>query len=153
MTGGGHGRAARDLLARCQSGVLCTAHAEAQGWPFGSIVPYVLLATFDPVVWLSDIAEHTRNLRADPRASLFVADPAAAARPQAGGRACVMVRAHVAAEAQRMAAETAYFGRFPEAAAMRSMHGFAFFVLAVERVRWIAGFGEMGWIDRGGWRG
>jgi hypothetical protein len=30
-------------------------------------------------------------------------------------------------------------------------HGFALHVLRVERVRWIAGFGEMGWLDRDAW--
>ncbi|MEZ5964915.1 MAG: pyridoxamine 5'-phosphate oxidase family protein [Planctomycetota bacterium] len=145
--------AARLLVEQATSGVLCTAHAEHGGWPFGSIVPYALSGDLDPIVWLSDLAEHTRNLRADPRASLFVADAAAAASPQAGGRACLMARARVAVGDERDAAQAAYFARFPEAAAMSSMHGFAFHVLAVEHVRWIAGFGAMGWLTRARWQG
>lgn len=145
--------AARELVERSSSGVLCTLHVEFDGWPFGSVVPYALTAAGDPIVWLSDLAEHTRNLRADARASLFVADAEAAAAPQAGGRACLMGRARVAEDDARAGVEAAYFGRFPDAAAMGGIHGFAFHVLVVERVRWIAGFGAMGWLPRARWQG
>ncbi len=143
----------RALFERTMHAVLCTAHADSAGWPFGSVVPYAVLTNGDAVVFLSDIAEHTRNLQRDPRASLFVTDPAAQERPQAGARVCVLARAHRPLGNGAAAAEAAYFARFPQAAAMRSAHGFAAWVLEVERVRWIAGFGEMGWFDRATWSG
>ena len=90
----------RRLFAEQQSGVLCTAHADLDGWPFGSLVPYAQTDTGDLVVFLSDIAEHTRNLRRDPRATVFVADPAAAKAPQAGARHAMLGRV-VALKAQQ----------------------------------------------------
>lgn len=143
----------RDLLARQQHAVLCTAHTGLGGWPFGSIVPYALLPNGDPLVFLSDIAEHTKNLRRDGRASLFVADPDAAARPQAGARATLLVRASRPATDDVAAAEACYFARFPGAQAMREAHGFHVWRLEVDCVRWIAGFGAMGWLDRAAWSG
>ena len=144
---------ARALFEREHSAVLCSLHAELAGWPFGSIVPYAILPSSDPVVFLSDIAEHTKNLLHDPRASLFLADPAARERPQSGARMSMLVRARRPTGDEEAKAEVAYFARFPSAAAMRSSHGFHVWILEVDRIRWIAGFGEMGWIDRRGWSG
>jgi len=44
-----------------------------------------------------------------------------------------------------------YLARFPEAEGRAAAHDFAPFVLRVERVRWIAGFGSMGWFERAQW--
>jgi heme iron utilization protein len=144
-------RAARVLLEKERSGVLCTAHCKRDGWPFGSVVPYAVLPEGDPVVWLSEIAEHTKNLDAEPRASLFVADSDARSKPQAGARLSILVRAARPTGSAEAAAKAAYFARFPEAEAMSSAHGFFVFVLRVVEVRWIAGFGSMGWISRETW--
>lgn len=145
-------RDVRALFARERSAVLSSAHAGHDGWPYASTVPYAINDDGDFVVFLSDIAEHTRNLLAEPRATLLVADPDARESPQAGARHAAMVRAvrpeGVAAEA----AERCYFARFPTAASMRQSHGFAAWLLMVERVRWIAGFGAMGWLDRDAWQ-
>ena len=145
--------AAYALFQQEASAVLCSLHAGHDGWPFGSIVPYAVLPSGDAVVFLSDIAEHTKNVQRDPRVSLFLADPAARERPQAGARMSMLARARMAENSEEKAAEAAYFARFPGAQAMRSAHGFRVWVLAVERIRWIAGFGEMGWIDRQQWSG
>lgn len=93
MTKNAERDAMRALVEQQQHAVLCTAHTGLGGWPFGSIVPYALQPNGDALVFVSDIAEHTRNLRRDGRASLFVVDPAAAARPQAGARVTLLVRA------------------------------------------------------------
>src|SRR5438045_1483725 len=60
------------FLAVQHEGVLSTLSARHAGWPFGSLTPYALTAAGEPILLLSDLAEHTRNLQADPRASLFV---------------------------------------------------------------------------------
>src|SRR5688572_11737651 len=146
-------REARALVERERSGVLATAHAERDGWPFASVVPYAVLPSGDPVVPLSDIAEHTRNLAKEPRASLFVADPRAREQPQAGARVTLLVTARRASGPEEGAAADAYFARFPEARDMLSAHGFFAHVLEVDRVRWIAGFGSMGWLSRPQWSG
>lgn len=153
MTKNPEREAMRALVEQQQHAVLCTAHTGLGGWPFGSIVPYALQPNGDALVFVSDIAEHTRNLRRDARASLFVADPAAAARPQAGARVTLLVRACRPADAEVAAAEACYFARFPSAASMREAHGFHVLRLEVDQVRWIGGYGAMGWFDRATWSG
>jgi hypothetical protein len=143
----------RQLVRQQRSGVLCSAHHGRGGWPFGSVVPYALPADGDPLVFLSDVAEHTANLRGDARASLFLADPAAAATPQAGARITLLVRAVLPDGAALAAAEQCYFDRFPGAAAMRQAHGFQVWRLEVDGVRWIGGYGAMGWFSRAEWTG
>ncbi len=139
------------LVSNERQGVLSTAHERHGGWPFGSLVPYVLSAEGDAVLLLSDIAEHTHNLTAEPRASLLVSDPAARERPQAAARVTLMGRAVRPKGPALETASAAYLERFPEAKGYFAAHGFAIVVLAVERVRWIAGFGSMGWLERAGW--
>ena len=139
------------LVSKERQGVLSSAHERHGGWPFGSLVPYALSAEGDPILLLSDIAEHTHNLNAEPRASLLVSDPAARDRPQSAARVTLMGRAVRPTGPALEAAGAAYTERFPESKGYFSAHGFAIVVLAVERVRWIAGFGSMGWLDRAGW--
>lgn len=145
-------QAVRALFARESHGVLCTAHALSSAWPYGSMVPFAMLDNGDAVIFVSDIAEHTRNLLADPRATLLVRD-SASQDPQADARHAMMVRASCPDGDQAAAMEQAYFARFPGSERMREAHGFRAWKLECERIRWIAGFGSMGWIDRPTWTG
>src|SRR5215470_13189932 len=71
----------RSLLERERNGVLSTLSVREAGWPFGSITPYALLNTSEPIILISEIAEHTRNVRHDARVSLLVQDSSALANP------------------------------------------------------------------------
>ncbi|MBL8723375.1 MAG: pyridoxamine 5'-phosphate oxidase family protein [Planctomycetes bacterium] len=144
-------QAMRHLFAQERHAVLATAHAAHDGWPFASLVPYAELADGDAVVLLADIAEHTANLRADGRATLFVADPDARERPQAGARIALMVQAEQPTGADADAIAAVYAQRFPRAAGFAAAHGFGFWRLRVDRVRWIAGFGAAGFWTREQW--
>lgn len=68
------------LLARAQSlwagrfqGVLSTHSQAHPGYPFGSVVPYCLDNVGFPLLLLSHLAQHTRNLMAEPRCALTLA--------------------------------------------------------------------------------
>jgi heme iron utilization protein len=133
------------LLTQERYGVLSTLSRKAAGWPFGSLAPFALSDEGQPLVLLSELAEHTQNLRADPRVSLFVQDSQALANPQAGPRATLLCRAKpVEATAS---AQAIYLRRFPESASLFQLGDFWLFRLQVERVRFIGGFGEMYWLS------
>ena len=68
-----HAERARTLVAQIKTGTLCTLAAEAEGYPYGSFVT-VAFDDGNPVFLVSTMAEHTRNLQRDPRASLLVAE-------------------------------------------------------------------------------
>lgn len=137
---------ARQLLARERHGVLSTLSQAVAGHPFGSLTPYAIDARGRPLLLLADIAEHARNLLADPRCSLLVQDSAALQDPQAGARITLVGRCEVVAEAAMAAAEEHYFGRFPQSRGYLRTHGFRLFALAVERARFIGGFGMIHWL-------
>jgi putative heme iron utilization protein len=138
--------AARGLLRTERHGVLATLSRRREGWPFASLAPYALSAAGEPLLLLSDLAEHTRNLVVDPRASLFVRDSSAMAHdPQAGARLTLLGRVEPVddpADAQQR-----YVARHPSAAEYLGLSDFRFFVLRVTEARYIGGFGDMGWID------
>lgn len=63
---------ARQLWAGRLAGVLSTHSLDLPGYPFGSLVPYCLDADGMPLVLLSHLAQHTKNLEADGHCSLTV---------------------------------------------------------------------------------
>lgn len=139
------------LLRQERHGVLCTLHTRHAGWPFGSIVPYAVLPTGDPVVLLSAIAEHTKNLLAEPRCCLFVHDTSAEGDVQALPRAALLCRAEALEGPAAAQAAQVYAERFPRARSMAAPDSLVL-ALRTQHVRWIAGFGSMGWLDRDAWQ-
>ena len=59
------------FLRASRYGVLATQSRSLPGYPFGSITPYVLGAAGEPVIYISTLAEHTRNIADDPRVHDF----------------------------------------------------------------------------------
>lgn len=135
--------AARDLVQAARHGVLSTLIPD-EGYPYGSLVELLPLPDGDLVLFLSQLAEHRRYLAADPRASVVIAphihEPTAMAQP----RVTLVGRAEQTAD--RRAFAGAYVRLHPTAAGYIDFPDFAFFRFHVERVRYIAGFGQMGWI-------
>ncbi|HEY0279562.1 MAG TPA: DUF2470 domain-containing protein [Solirubrobacterales bacterium] len=133
---------ARTILAANVTGALATLTAD--GGPWASIVTYGVLADGGPVFSLSTLAAHGRNLQRDQRASLAVSESVPPARdPADTGRVTV---AGVAEEptGERLAqARTVYEAAVASAAIFGDFADFHWWVLKVERVRWVGGFGRM----------
>jgi hypothetical protein len=143
-------RKARALLRRAPAGVLSTWSTAMAGFPFGSLAPFAMTHEGRPLLYLSRLAEHTRNLAADPRCCLTVLE-ATTGDPQAVGRASLLGEAHQAPEAEHGALAARYFALFPEGREYEQLGDFGFWRLEPVRVRWIGGFGEIAWIERGQW--
>lgn len=139
---------ARQWLLSAATATLCTlaAEPEVEGWPFGSLVPYALAANGTPIVLLSGIAQHTRNVRRDPRVSLFVADPAPAGDAQASWRVTVLGNARPVAAGEVEEAHARYCERVPSAPGYFGTHDFSYFAIEPARVRAIGGFGAIHWL-------
>ena len=141
---------ARALLRRVDAGVLSTHSLAQPGWPFGSLAPFALTHEARPILLVSALAEHTRNLSADPRCCLTVFDPTPADK-QAGGRASLLGEARPLPEPEREAAASRYLALYPEQRNLLAMRDFGFWSIEPLRVRWIGGFGEIHWIERAAW--
>ncbi len=134
---------ARKLLRQSRSGALGSHSVTAPGYPFVTLLPYVLDEACRPLFLLSGLAEHTRNLLADSRASFLVADGEGGALQQARLTLVGTVKPMSLSEA----AVARYLRYSPESSDYLALGDFRFFRMAPERVRFIGGFARMGWAD------
>lgn len=142
---------ARTLLRDARHGVLATLNAE-NGFPYASVVDVAGLKDGDLLLLLSDLAEHTRNLRADGRVSLVVASTEGKGEVLERGRASFQGRIEPLADDEAQETRARYLEVHPQAKGYAGFADFNFYRLGVERVRFIAGFGRMGWIEEEMWR-
>lgn len=134
------------LLHQVPTGTLATHAREPHGYPYPTIVPFAPDAFHRPVILVSRLAEHTRNLQADPRAGFLVAH-APDGDVLNGARATLLgLFAPVDAD-QEEAVARRYLRYHPDAERYLALGDFTFWVLHVERLRYIGGFGAMGWLD------
>ncbi|MGI9022146.1 MAG: HugZ family protein [Acidimicrobiales bacterium] len=143
-----HAERARTLVAGQSRGALSTIALEPAGTPFGSVVTYGLDPSGRPAFFVSTLAEHTRNLDADARASMLVVeDTPAGADPLASGRVTLLgTVAEVAYPDERARARSAYLEANP-AAFYVDYGDFRCLRLEVTGVRYVGGFGRMSWVD------
>ena len=143
---------AKQLCRTQHSGVLSTQSTSMPGYPFGSIVPFVITHTGEVIIYISDIALHTRNIKADSKVSLTVFDPSED-DSQANGRVTIMGDAsQLTDEAAISSCSEQYFQLFPHARAYQQTHDFHFYKISVARVRFIGGFGKIHWINPEYWQ-
>jgi putative heme iron utilization protein len=132
---------ARTIVAG--SNVATLASLSTDGHPWGSFVTYGTLADGSPVLCLSTMAEHGRNLPRDPRASLVVATRAGDNDPLDSGRVTLAGTAEAATGLELDDARDAYKAAVQGAEAFMDFGDFTTYVLRVARVRWVGGFGRM----------
>ena len=144
-----HAERARTLVAQIKTGTLCTLAAEPEGYPYGSFVT-VAFDEGNPVLLVSTMAEHTKNLQRDPRASLLVAEDGSG-DPLANGRVTLLGPC-AQVEGDGGSARVAFLATHPNAAYYMDFGDFAFWKLVVESVRYIGGYGRMSWVDAADWR-
>jgi len=142
------GAGVRQWLLSATTATLCTIAAETEiaGWPFGSLAPFALGSDGTPILLLSELAQHTKNLRRDPRVALFVRDPSATGDAQASWRATVVGRVRSLAQPELEEAHARYCARVPNAPSYLGTHDFTYFALDPLRVRVIGGFGAIHWL-------
>jgi len=129
------------------SGVLSTISKRLDGFPFGSVSPFILDHAGRPVILISDIAEHTKNIEADPRVSIIVQPYST--DMQTTGRTTVIGRAERLADKDELGPR--YLRYFPQAKGYFAMHDFNFYRIEPVKIRWIGGFGRIFWVDPEAW--
>ncbi|MBF6136474.1 DUF2470 domain-containing protein [Nocardia otitidiscaviarum] len=131
---------ARTVAAATNTATL--ASLSEDGGPWASLVTYGLLGG-QPVLCVSRMAEHGRNLLADPRASLAVVSPDAPADPLAGARVTLAGVVERPDGTEAAAAREAHLAAVPAAKYYIDYSDFTLWILRVRRVRWVGGYGRM----------
>jgi heme iron utilization protein len=143
-----HAERARTLVAAISTGTLCTLATDPAGYPYGSFVT-IAFEKSNPIFLISALAEHTKNLEQDPRASLLVAE-SGAADPLANGRVTILGRC-TRVEGDGGSARAAFLAAHPQSAYYADFGDFGFWRLQVDSVRYIGGYGRMSWVRREEW--
>lgn len=117
--------------------------------PWASLVAYGLLEDGTPVLMLSTLAEHGRNVLRDTRVSLSIGDEVPSwADPLDTGRVTITGRVEEPADdAERDAAWEAYAKVAPASVMYRTFGDFTTYLLRIDRIRWVGGYGRMDWAD------
>jgi putative heme iron utilization protein len=136
---------ARRLLNHQSVGVLSTHSIDVQGYPFGSIAPYTLNYDGEPIILISDIAQHTRNIKQNNKVSLTVFDPSAD-DAQASSRLNWIGDAESIDPSDTQSRDR-YLRYFPSAESYFETHDFSFYRIGLRRARFIGGFGQIYWIE------
>jgi heme oxygenase (biliverdin-IX-beta and delta-forming) len=113
------------------------------GAPYVSLVLVAVDLDATPLLLLSDLAQHTRNLAPDARVSLLFDGTGAHDDPLAGPRLTVLGRAEPSTEPRQLAR---FVARHPSSAVYAGFGDFHVFRVIVERGHMITGFGRIDWI-------
>ncbi len=131
---------ARTIAASTNIGTLATLTVD--GDPWASFVTYGLLDGA-PVLCVSNLAEHGRNLGNDPRASIAIVAPGTDGDPLASGRVTLAGVAEAPTGDELAAAREAHLSAVAAAKYYLDYSDFTLWVLRVNRVRWVGGYGRM----------
>ena len=136
----------RGLMREQPKSVLATIQHGHGGHPYGSLVLVAADHDATPLLFISTLADHTRNIVADPRVCLVYDGTAGLASPLTGTRASVQ---GVARPARDERLKERFVRRHPDAALYAGFGDFQLYRVQVERAHLIAGFGRIHWVDAG----
>ncbi len=122
MATDGHGFEARRLIRGAASATLATV---AEGQPFASLVTPAAAPDLSPLLWLSTLSEHTRQLKAEPRCALLFTGTPAEANPQTAPRVTLTGLAEPVPEGEVPALKARWLARHPYAALYADFADFA----------------------------
>lgn len=139
------GAQARSLVRATDRATLATAMPQ-DNWPYASLVMIASDHAANPLLMISELAEHTQNILSEDRVSLLVDGTVGLENPLTGVRVTLVGRA---AKCDQPDLTARYVARHPDAAMYGEFADFALYRIAVERVHMVAGFGVINWIDAG----
>ena len=137
---------ARLLLRTRRTAALATALASDGGRPFCSLVTVACDCGGSPILLLSSLSDHTRNLDASPLASLLVEDTGRRANPQTGPRLTLLGRI-IPDEEPRL--RRRFLARHPGASLYAGFADFRIFRMTVESGHWVGGFAQARRLEAG----
>src|SRR5688500_4289831 len=137
------GVTARRLIRGRDHGALATL---LEGLPYVSLVATACDHDAAPLLLLSDLAQHTKNLLADRRVSLLFEATAGYPDPLAGPRLTVLGHAE---RCDDPGAAARFIARHPPSARYAGFGDFHVYRVIVDRGHLVAGFGRIAWIEGG----
>jgi len=125
---------ARALLSNARAATLATA---ADGLPFAALVTPAFLEDFSPLLLLSELSTHTKQLKANPACALLVTGAPTTENPQTAPRLCLTGTAAIIPGAE---ARAPYLAAHPYAEMYVDFADFAFWRIELTGAHYIGGF-------------
>ncbi len=138
---------ARHLVRARDKAVLATLarpQTPEAGAPYASLVQVAFDPDAAPLLLISTLADHTKNLHADSRVSLLFDGTEGRAEPLTGPRVSLQ---GIAAPTEDPRVRARYLARFPGAAMYADFKDFAFWRVTPSRAHQVAGFGKISWFE------
>lgn len=141
--------AVRNLMEQARFAHLCTVmsrmHHRRKGYPFGSLVDFAPDSMGHPILSLSPLAIHTRNLLADPRCSLVVQIPGWSGLSNA--RVTIFGDVYPLPDDQQEWAHAYYTAKHQQGASQQWGNFYYYRMELISDVYFIGGFGTVAWVD------
>ncbi|WP_144111189.1 HugZ family protein [Paraburkholderia sp. BCC1886] len=132
------------LLHSAAFGTLATHARQPHGFPYPTVLPFAPDPQHRPMILVSRLAEHTHNLHADSRAGFLVVD--APDGDVLNGQRVTLLGSFEPVESSPALVHR-YLRYHPDAQRYLVLGDFTFWTMRLERLRYIGGFGAMGWLD------
>jgi putative heme iron utilization protein len=135
----------RELLRAADRAALATSLPAAayQAWPYASLVLMAAAGDGSPILLLSDLSEHAKNIDADNRVSLLIDGTAGRRDPLTGPRVTLLGQAVRSKDAGLKAR---FLARQPAAKLYAGFGDFHVYRIEVTQAHFVAGFGRIHWI-------
>jgi putative heme iron utilization protein len=140
------GLEARGLIRAADRATLATVLQRdgARGWPYASLVLAACAADATPLLLLSDLADHSKNIAKDRRVSLLFDGTAGREDPLTGPRLTLIGEAR---ETRDPADRARYLARQPGAGLYAGFKDFRLYRVEATRGHLVAGFGRIHWLE------
>jgi heme iron utilization protein len=132
---------ARVVMRATDRAALATSQG---GWPFASLVLVALDHDGSPLLLISDLSEHAKNIKAESRVSLLFDGTQGLDDPLTGPRVTVLGEA-VPAEDARL--RERFLARHPAAGLYAGFSDFHLHRISIARAHLVAGFGRIHWVE------
>ena len=138
-----------NLMRNCREGVLSTVSKKYEGYPFGSFVTFISGADRSLIFYASDIAQHTINLKNNPKACITLFNLSEGDKQDSARLSLLGDVKKIDKDVEEISRQFMEF--FPESSQYSNMHDFSFYKLNISQVRWIGGFGKIAWLSSTNW--
>jgi putative heme iron utilization protein len=130
----------REAIGLIRGAKAATLASSAEGQPFASLVTPAPAPDLSPLLWLSGLSAHTRQLVADPRCALLFTGAAEGPNPQTAPRVTVTGLAERVPEAEAAPLKARWLARHPYAAAYADFADFSLWRVRIGGALLVGGF-------------
>ena len=126
-----------------------TMSKKFEGYPFGSFTTFTTDRNRTVIIYASRLAQHTKNLLHNSKASLTVYNLKNNGDQQDSQRLTLLGDLVLAADQDDCKERFSLF--LPHSVNYHKMHDFSFYKLLINQARWIGGFGQIAWLKPEQW--